>query len=1288
MAALDVAGGTWFYARDKQKHGPLSWEQLRDAVNAGGVRPDDMVLQEGNPRWIPAKEVPGLFFSVPESLSDPAGDVLPSLEPSTVHSAGSNATVSWVRKESQDTLPAGRSELPRVPGYELLGELGKGGMGIVYKARQAGLNRIVALKMIRSGMGAGHEERERFRAEAQAVARLQHPNIVQIFEIGEWIPSDSQEPMPFFSLEFVSGGSLAEKLGGQPQPPRQAAEMVETLAKAMHHAHAHGIVHRDLKPANVLLAAVGLAEDAKPQAAIPKITDFGLAKELDADSARTRAGAILGTPSYMSPEQAEGNVARIGPLTDVYALGAILYEMLTGRPPFRGTNAYETMEHVRTRDPVPPAQLQPGVPRDLETICVKCLQKDPQKRYASAEALAEDVRAYLDGKPIRARPVGRIERAVRWCRRSPLVASLLVLLVFVFLTGTGLVLWQWNKAVNNAAESQRNAAESLENANEARGITADLLLQKAETTGQPLLSGRDEEGDRSLFFLVQAIEKAIEGHNPGLEESLRRQLAAWLHQTHRLHGQMVEDRISAMALSPDGKRVWFTSNPDVNEEIQKTFRHPSELICWDLESVNRLYSIGGGLDQLRKPAISPGGRWGLLLKGDAVPIFETATGEEHAHFDHRPASVTAACFEPDSRHVLIGDNKGQIRRWSIDTEVPVGSAATNGTQVVQVVVTPNGKRAAVSTRSTNPAFVEISLWSLPDLKLVGQPLKSISSPGILRFGSSSRFLYVGSDDGKVHSLDSATGAQAGAVFALGGRLDSLAVDQRDELLVLGGSFLKTFQRRLPNLDNWLMHQLLTPRMTKAVGFSPDNSVWFAAGGSRLNNHGEVRLHMLPTYARLGTPLRRSGMIWEAQVTSDGKYLVAWDRSGISGDAPSTVSVWALQRESLFGPPRSATGTMNATLSGSGRLAFFDSDDRLEIWNTETEKPLCKPIALTTPAYQITASNDDKIILVWERSSGMLLNMDALDRAPQRIAMKPGPQEDPQWSFSSMGELSGDGRKVVSGNTRDRIHVWDFSKKPAEVVFHSTLDSVTKMKLSPSGRFLVVGGGKHLSDSAPENRVEFWDLERSQLVAPSGNTSAQVTCIRFTADSQRVWLGTFGGEAQLWDVPSGTRTGGAMKQAGSVISLSLSQDEKILLVGNIDMTARVWNVETQRPVGPAIKLLDPPVYTLLTPDGKLAAVADQQFTVRLWDVGTGRTLGPSVRTPGKIMDLGLSASGTHMLIGCAGGKVIKYPLPVPEKGTIAELTRRVERLTGTTLDEHGELRVLSIEEWGERASGER
>ena len=334
---------------------------------------------------------------------------------------------------------SGRYQPPEVPGYEILGVLGRGGMGVVYQARQLRLNRLVALKMILAGDHAGPEALERLLAEAETIAQIKHPNIVQIHAIGDC------GGLPYVELEFVEGGSLGARLDGTPWSPRSAARLVECVARAASEAHRLGIVHRDLKPANILLTAGGE----------PKISDFGLAKCLEKESGLTRTESVLGSPSYMAPEQADGRAKDVGPAADIYALGATLYELITGRRPFVAPTILATLDLVKNSEPVPPRRLQPHLPRDLETICLKCLEKEPQQRYPSAEALAEDLEAFLNDDPIRIRPPRPWERAVRWVRRRPAVAALALVCTLAVVSSAGLRAWYEASAVAQAAAARR-----------------------------------------------------------------------------------------------------------------------------------------------------------------------------------------------------------------------------------------------------------------------------------------------------------------------------------------------------------------------------------------------------------------------------------------------------------------------------------------------------------------------------------------------------------------------------------------------------------------------------------------------------------------------------------------------------------------------------------------------------------------------------------------------------------------------------------------------------------------
>ncbi len=345
--------------------------------------------------------------------------------------------------------------------YELLSEIARGGMGVVYKARQTNLNRVVALKMILAGQLASGEEVQRFRTEAEAAANLDHPGIVPIYEIGE---HDGQH---YFSMGYVDGCSLADRVRNGPLPPKEAAELTKKIAEAIAFAHSRNVIHRDLKPANVLLDKNGE----------PKVTDFGLARKTDTDSGMTRTGAVMGTPSYMPPEQAAGRTSEVGPLSDVYSIGAILYCLLTGRPPFQAANPLDTLMQVLEREPVSVSTINPEIQRDLETICHKCLQKESAKRYASAQELADDLGRWLRGEPIQARAVSNTERAYRWVRRNPVVSGLTALTAMALVVGTIVSILfdlEAEAEAKNARIAEGNAQQS-----EAKALAS---REKAEKT--------------------------------------------------------------------------------------------------------------------------------------------------------------------------------------------------------------------------------------------------------------------------------------------------------------------------------------------------------------------------------------------------------------------------------------------------------------------------------------------------------------------------------------------------------------------------------------------------------------------------------------------------------------------------------------------------------------------------------------------------------------------------------------------------------------------------------------
>jgi WD40 repeat protein/tRNA A-37 threonylcarbamoyl transferase component Bud32 len=595
------------------------------------------------------------------------------LRPPAPESANGTPSAETVDDTGSPAASAG-SAPRRVAGYEVLEELGRGGMSVVYKARQATPARLVALKMILGGIHASADRRQRFRDEADTIARLQHPNIVQLFQ------ADFEDEVPFFSLELVEGGSLHARLARQPQPPRQAAGLVRTLARAVHHAHERKIVHRDLKPGNVLLL-----EAANPlDQCTPKITDFGLARLLEGKEERTQTGDVLGTPEYMAPEQAEGKANKAEPPADVYALGAILYECLTGRPPFQGPTILETLEQVKTQEPLSPNQLQPKVPRDLNTICLKCLHKDPARRYASAAELADDLDRFLDNRPILARPVGLVERGQRWCRRNPGWAAALLLLVVVAV-GSPAATWRLYAMNKGLAKAERDTEENLlvSLLAQARGNqtsarvgqrfeSLDALKQAARVARQ---LGKDEKVMLALrnqaiacmpladIRTLQNWEGNPQGTNGlGFDANFKRyaQSSAEGVSIRRLsdHREVLHLDLPAEARGAAWIRFHFSPSGRFLA-AEHSMPGPRRLHVWDLKA--KPVPASWTSDEVSAPAdFSPDDRTlAVVCRGDSIRLYDPSSGKEVRRLaDKVPAA--RLLFHPDGRSIAVACTKEPV----------------------------------------------------------------------------------------------------------------------------------------------------------------------------------------------------------------------------------------------------------------------------------------------------------------------------------------------------------------------------------------------------------------------------------------------------------------------------------------------------------------------------------------------------------------------------------------------------------------------------------------------------
>ncbi len=602
--------------------------------------------------------------------------------------------------------------------YQLHEEIGRGGMSVVYRAVDLRLKRPVALKMLLSGSHATTEEMSRFRSEAETIARLRHEGIVQIYEVGE------HETRPFLVLELVEGGSLVQFTQRRPQSPKHAAQMIATLACAIEYAHQQGIIHRDLKPSNVLLALKPLPErgashDCSARDVFfgkeanegylefghqPKVTDFGLAKQLDAFDDRTRTGMVLGTPSYMSPEQAEGDPRAVGPSADIYGLGAILYELLTGRPPFLSDNSLETMRMVSEDDPVPPRKLQPSLSRDLETICLKCLAKEPRKRYPSAQELGDDLNRFLNQEPIVARPAGAVERTIKWTRRHPTLAGLILVTFFGILGVVG----AWHQAVaarNDAINQAQYAHQAREAANQLREIaesqreSAELEHKESEklrriAEEQKQHAERDHEKVQHQLvtsYLARWTRSMEEGDSFGGLAWLRR---AWAVEetilmkgsreyNHRLglfraRGTMVLENSPRLVgyWSPRGGCVDAHFSPDGRHVVVAAEEQP--LRVWDVTTGTIVTSaITKGSEGVLRVAYDPDGHFLATADADGhVKLWDLRTGKYDRLLEELPRAVSHLAFSPNGRRLAVRLQAGGKRRkssWCLfDTQTKKG----------------------------------------------------------------------------------------------------------------------------------------------------------------------------------------------------------------------------------------------------------------------------------------------------------------------------------------------------------------------------------------------------------------------------------------------------------------------------------------------------------------------------------------------------------------------------------------------------------------------------------------